>query len=365
MRHVLRAALLAGALAAPAVLPARAQPAPEPAHGHWFYQGLPYGSDALVHPVRLVIDGGFGILQFDDHSNRLGDVRFGSGWHRVWADVGDPRRTVLDSGGWDSFLRREVLPISTKRRDAQYWPNYTLHLVGGGMSYTMMREWYAAHRYAHPRWMAGGTLAAYHVLNEVVENDRRPGPTTDALADLGLFDPLSIVLFSHEPVNRFFARQLHMRDWSNQPAVDPRTGAVENQGQNFSIKVGIPHSERWSLFYYFGNHGELGLSYRRPNGSAFSLGGGLRAQSLVEAGQGSQTANLVPSYGFFYDRNGSLMFSVTSAKTSRYALRVNAYPGLLGFRGRTAGLFVLRNRDGSMVAGVHFVHLPVGLAGKI
>ncbi len=183
-------------------------------------------------------------------------------------------------------------------------------------------------------------------------------------ADVLVFDPVGVALFSRPAVAWFFGEKLNMRDWSSQPAIDPATGAIENQGQNFSIKVPLPGTERWSALYYFGNHGELGLTYTRPNGSAFSLGGGLRAKSLVELGAGSQTATLVPSYGFFYDRNGSLMLSVTAANTSRYRLRINAYPGLVRVRGWTTGLFLLAGRDGETLFGLHAVSLPLGLAAR-
>ena len=342
----------------------RAQAKSQEDHGPWYYSGLPYGSESLIHPVRLVLNGGFGALQFDNRSNRLGDVRLRQGWDRVSQDLRHPVRTI-ERQGWNDFLRREVLPVSASKRDAQYWPNYTLHLVGGGMSYVMMREWFEQHGHRNPRLLAGVTLAGYHVLNEVVEADRRTEPTTDALADLYLFDPASVLLFSHDGVNRFFSRRLHLRDWSTQPAIDPATGAMENQGQNFSIKFAIPRSERLSVFYYFGNHGEIGLTYTRPDGSAFSAGAGLRAKELVELGNGVQTADLVPSYGFFYDRNGSLLFSLTAAKTSRYRLRVNAYPGLLRIADRTAGLFVLFGRNGETIAGLTLAEFPLGLAGSL
>lgn len=339
-------------------------PAPE-ANGskQFFYRGLPYGSEALVHPVRMIVNGGLGILQFDDHNNRLGEIRFARGWRRVRDEVGSPGRTI-GIAGWGEFLRREVVPISTSRRDAQYWPNYTLHLIGGGMSHVMMREWFAAHGSRHPNANAVLTMTAYHVLNEVVEAEGRTQHSTDAIADLLLFDPAGVLLFSHDGVAGFFGRTLNMRDWSTQPAIDPATGAIENQGQNFSMKLALPNTERWKLFYHFGNHGELGLSYVRPDGSAFSAGAGLRARSLIELGDGSRTADLVPAYGFFYDRNGSLMFSVTSANTSRYGLRVNAYPGLVNVRGWTAGLFVMFGRNGETILGTHLVRFPVGLAGK-
>jgi hypothetical protein len=343
-------------------VPARGAPA-GPGHGPWYYSGLDYGSESLIHPLRLIINGGFGTLQFDNRSNRIGDVDFGAGWRRVRDEMRNPIATI-EINGWNDFLKREVLPISAKRKNAQYWPNYTLHLVGGGMSYVTMGEWYEQHGVAHPRWAAGATLAAYHVLNEVVEAERRNETSTDAVADLAVFDPAGILLFSHEGVNRFFGRRLHLRDWSSQPALDPATGAMENQGQNFSIKLALPTSDRWSMFYYFGNHGELGLSYARPDGSAFSAGAGLTAKGLVQIGRGVETADLVPSYGLFYDRNGSLMLSLTVARTSRYRWRMNAYPGLLHVGRFSPGVFVLLGKDGTAIAGMHFRQFPLGFAGR-
>jgi hypothetical protein len=90
----------------------------------------------------------------------------------------------------------------------------------------------------------------------------------------------------------------------------------------------------------------------------------MSARELVDLGRGSQTAALVPSAGFFYDRNGSLLFSVTTAKNTHYGTRVNAYPGWLRVRGLTAGLFLLQVRGGGVVAGIHFLQAPVGLSGR-
>jgi hypothetical protein len=330
----------------------------------WFYHRLPYGSDALVHPVRLILDGGFGILQFDNRDNRLSTVDFGDGWRNVSSNLAHPIRAI-EVGGWWDFLQREVIPISVNTKRAQYWPNYTLHLIGGGMSYTMMREWYEAHGYPRSGLWAGATIASYHVLNEVVENGNERGPTTDPVADLYLFDPAGIFLFSHEGVNGFFSRRLHLTDWSSQPAFDPWEGRIENHGQNFSIKLGVPRTRHWSLFYYFGNHGEGGLSYGRENGSAYSVALGFRARELVDLDDNTRTTELTPSVGLFYDRNGSLLFSAQWANTSRYRMRFNVYPGLVSFHGFSPGLFLDANRSDELIAGVTVAAIPIGLAGRV
>jgi hypothetical protein len=340
-------------------------PAPAPVGddhgGPWFYQGLPYGSESLIHPLRMIVNGGFGALQFENRSNRFDDLHLRQGWHRLWADLKDPVQTI-QTVGWNRFLRTEVIPIKVSRESGQYWPNYTLHLIGGGMSHVMMREWFEQHGFEHSSLAAGATLTTYPLLNEVVETDDRQTPSTDAVADLLVFDPLGVWLFSHESVDAFFSRKLQMRDWSFQPAIDPGSGTFENGGQNFSIKWKLPRSDRWSLFYYFGNHGEGGLSYRMRDGSAISAGAGLRAKSIIDLGHGMPTVGLLPAAGIFYDRNGSLMFSVTTSRSASDGVRINAYPGLIHVRGWTAGLFVLRSRDGDTVTGIHLRQVPMGLA---
>jgi hypothetical protein len=347
-------------------IPLRLDQGPDPsvAPEGWFYHQLPYGSDAMVNPLRLILDGGFGILQFDNRDNRLSSVDYQNGWREVSRNLRHPIRAI-EAQGWGDFFEREVIPISFNAKQAQYWPNYTLHLIGGGMSYTMMREWYQAHDFARPRLWAGATLAAYHVLNEVVENDTQVGPTTDPVADLYLFDPAGILLFSHEGVNGFFSRRLHLSDWSGQPALDPREGTIENHGQHFSIKVGVPRVPRWSLFYYFGNHGEGGLSYRRDNGSAYSFAFGMRARELVDLDDNTRTTKLAPSLGLFYDRNGSLLFSAQWANTSRYRFRLNAYPGLLRIGTVAPGLFLDANKHDELVAGVTITAIPIGLSTRV
>jgi hypothetical protein len=339
-----------------------AEPQAAPPEG-WFYHHLGYGSDAMVHPIRLILDGGFGILQFDNRDNRLRTIDWKGGWHAVGRNMQHPIRAIQDEG-WGNFLQSEVIPVSFNAKNAQYWPNYTLHLIGGGMSYTMMREWYEAHQFARPRLWAGATLAVYHVLNEVVENDDQTGYTTDPIADLYIFDPASILLFSHEGVNGFFSRRLHLTDWSGQPAIDPDKGTIENHGQHFSMKLAVPRTEHWSFLYYFGNHGEGGLSYRRDNGSAYSFALGFRANELVDLNAGTRTTHLEPSLGLFYDRNGSLLFSAQWANTSRYRYRFNAYPGLLRIGRFAPGLFVDANKDGDVLGGVTVAVIPLGVCGS-
>jgi hypothetical protein len=329
----------------------------------YFYRGRPYGSESLIQPLRLVLNGGFGILQLDNRDKRLGKIAYGTGLENVWKNVRDPFEAIRATGGWADFLEREVLPLSVNSNKAQFWPNYTQHLIGGGMSYRMYVEWFRHHGWRHPKLMSGATVALHHVINETVENDAYVGWRTDPIADLYIFDPLGIVLFSHDGVAGFFGETLHMADWSYQPSIDPADGSLINNGQNFALKYDLPWSERWQGFYHFGTHAELGLTRRLNEQDSFSFGAGLRAGELVELDDGFRTVDLAASAGVFYDRNNSLLASFVMAKTKEYRFRFNVYPGVLRVAGVSPGLFLADRRTRGLVFGLTFDFLPALPAG--
>lgn len=334
---------------------------------YYFYHGRNYGSEALINPMRLIINGGYGIMQIDNRSNRLADVDYENGWRNVWKNLGSPIKAI-EVNGWSDFLEREIIPVSVNSRKAHYWPNYMQHLIGGGMSYRMYAEWYRYNGYPMPRAMSLATMTVYHMLNEVVENDGYVGYTTDPIADLYVFDPLGILLFSSDHVSHFFARTLNMADWSYQPSIDFQTGTIENQGQNFAMKVGLPRTERWSFFYHFGTHGEGGLSYRFRDRESISAGLGMKAKDLIDVRNGIKTVDLAVSGGIFYDRGNSLLASLQFARTKDYRMRLNVYPGLLSTGPVSPGLFVADSRDTGIIFGLTLTYpttLPVGIGGAI
>jgi hypothetical protein len=334
--------------------------------GAWyFYRGRDYGSEGLVNPWRLVLNGGFGILKMENRSNRLGDIDFENGWDNLWRNLGDPVTAIEQKGWWD-FLRSEVIPISINEGNAQYWPNYLNHLVGGGMSYRMMREWYRWHGFRHERTWALGTIWAYHLLNETVEMNNRTGWRVDPIADVYLFNWAGIMLFSSDRVSRFFSHTLNMADWSFLPLYDPERGTLENNGQNFMIRFRWRRTSPWLVFYHWGNSGELGLSRHLGGGRYLSFGGGFEARKLVEVDRFSETADLATTLGLFYDREGSLLASVLYAKTMDNRWRVNLYPGLLATAGLCPGLTFIVTQDNDVLLGLTFgtLPLPTGLGRR-
>lgn len=325
----------------------------------YFYKNRTYGSEALFNPLSLVLNASFDIIQLEGHSRTFASIRYGEGFTNVLRNITSPLGPI-SRYGWGNFLADQVLPIHLTRKHAQWWPNYQLHLIGGGMNYTMLREWYSIQRVPSPTLFAISTLAVKALLNEAIENEAVNGDNVDPIADLLMFDPAGIVLFSFDGVNEFFSKELNLADWSLQPSLTFSPAALHNNGQYFSIKWRLPFSERWHLFYYFGMNGLIGLSYKLPNGSAISLGGGLRAKQLVllNAATNKQTLDLVWNIGAFYDKENSLMASLFVSGLTDYTVSVNLYPGMINIGRFTPGLWLVVARSGTLLTGITTLWAP-------
>lgn len=329
---------------------------------YYFYDRLDYGSAGLTGPLRLITNGGFGILQMENRSNQLEDIPWRSAWKNLWRTLGSPIEAIEDQG-WGEFLANEVLPFSTGKNEAQYWPNYTNHLLGGGMSYRMMREWYRAHGFRHERSWALTTIAAYHLLNETVEMNDKTTLRSDPVADMYIFNVASVLLFESDRVSRFFGRTLNMSDWSYQPLYDPWRGTIANQGQNYMIRLRLGQATPWYLFYHWGNSGELGASRHLGDGRHLSVGVGLVAKNLRDIDGFSETADLTTSFGVFYDRHCSLLASLLYAKTKDNRWRLNLYPGLFSLGPLEPGLTFISTRQNDFLVGVTLGTVPLVPAG--
>ncbi|MDZ7303273.1 MAG: hypothetical protein ONB44_14180 [candidate division KSB1 bacterium] len=331
----------------------------------YFYHGYPFGSEATYNPISITINGGYGILLMGNRAKNPFTVDYRTGWRNVRENITHPIREVKIYG-WKHFVTTEIFPTSLVPRSAQYLPNYQNHLIGGGMTYRMFREWYVYHGYPQSTILALSTLTVYHVLNEVVENNNYAGTNVDPIADILVFNPLGVLLFSDEGVVHFFAERLQLRDWSYFPTINPLNGNLENIGQNFAIKWRLPRQQTWSLFYNFGLNGIVGLSYRRKDGTSISAGAGLMARNLrrVQRDDGvrSLTADLAWNVGIFYDRDGSLMASFLVSGSRAYKMRTNLYPGLIRIGNISPGIFTIISRKNEVIFGMTLRGMPLGLA---
>jgi len=328
----------------------------------YFYTGKDYGSEAVFNPISSIINGGFDIFQVQRNRD-LRSVTFAAGFNNVMRNIKDPLTPVHNYGAWN-FIKDQIIPFSIDKNDAQYWPNYTLHLIGGGRTYAAMTEWYEYHNVPVPVVFSLLTISAYHIINETVENESYEGDNVDPIADIYLFDIGGVVLFSFDGVKKFFAEDLNLSDWSLQPCFSIRNRELHNVGQYFSIKWKIPFLEKWHLFYYFGTNGVGGLSYRYDSGYALSAGIGFSGTELftIDEKTNKKGLNLDLNAGVFYDKDNSLLASFVYTRKSDYKLNLNIYPGVIKFSAFSPGFFIAYGMHKQIIWGITAAWMPFGLA---
>jgi hypothetical protein len=334
---------------------------------HYFFRPVTYGSEATFNPISLIANGGFDELQAYWRPAHLSDLPWKKGSKNVWANITAPLPQI-NAYGWNRFISNELIPASLNMGNAQYFPNYTLHLIGGGMAYRKTAEWLDFYGYPLPYVCAAITAMAYHYINEVIENgDQYFYPNVDPIADLLVFDPLGIVLFSFDDICEFFSDKLNLNDWNEMPAFSFGPFGMRNTGQNFIIKYPITSSGKISLLYHFGSFGELGLSFKTNAEDAISVGAGITSkkakQEFVNDIVVKSTIEVGPRAGIYWDRNNSLMASLVVSDNFRDFFHFNLYPGVLLLGSISPGMFVLVGDRGRLTFGITASFLPLGISG--
>jgi len=336
-----------------------------PQDQYYFYHGKDFGSESLINPGSLIVNAGFDILQSATHSRQLSTIKFGIGAQNVYHNLVDPF-TQINKFGWGKFIGQEVFPTSLSIEKAQWFPNYTLHLIGGGVDTRMMYEWYVFHNAPFPALLTGLTIASYHFINEAVENDQFVGPNVDPIADVYLFNLTGALLFTSDAVAEFFSKTLNMTTWSSQPAWNPEFNTLENHGHYYIMKYPLSFLKSTSLFYHFGDNGLVGLSYKQTNEESitFAFGGTQKQLRVVDVTNGARTVTVELGWmaGIFYDRDNSLLASLLISNRINENVRVNVYPGILNIFGFSPGIFASFGNRNQFIAGFSLQYSPVGLA---
>ncbi len=329
---------------------------PEP----YFYKGYDYGSQALYSPLWVFLNRGYDVLQDRAGSRSPLQQEYRQNGETVGRNLLNPFPAIAHRG-YGRFFREEIFPLSYTRRSARWVPNYTLHLIGGGTTYTALTEYFRQHDVPAPRAFSAGTLLAAAFLNETLENKGVVGYNTDAIADFFFFDIGGIILFSFDWPNVVFSRYLIVADWSLQPSVTYPNFDLHNQGNYFSVKLPVPYYERLRLFAYMGLGTLLGLSYQVDSQYSVSGGLGTMASRLISTSKrnADNDVEFAKSAGIFVDRNNSLLASVQYTNVQDYFLKFNLYPNV--FSTPQLGMWAVVDKAGHFVAGVSFSHtLGVG-----
>ena len=314
---------------------------------YYFYKGYNYGSQSEYNPLTLLLNGGYDILQLTNHDRQIFKFPYASSAQNVFWNLGHPIK-VIGEVGWWKFTKTELLPLSFNREGAQWMPNYILHVVGGGMSYVAISEWYRYHNVSCPKLLGFITLMAADVLNETMENNGYKGSNSDPIPDVYIFNFAGVALFSSEKVCRFFSNKLNMADWSLQPSVTFKDFSLYNCGQYFSFKWALPFERRLSLFSRMGMGTLIGLSWKFPNGTAISAGAGVRSgERYLLPGTAREVTITTPfSVGIFYDKNNSLLASLQISNVNDYFINANVYPGLFRIGKFSPGLWTVIDKKG-------------------
>ncbi len=322
-----------------------------------FYKGQGYGSESQFNPLTSFITWSYDTLQVPDSFN---DFDMSKRWATVRFDLQHPNNAIQRQGGWNEFVNRQIFPY--KGGHADWVPNYSLHLLGGGMVYRKNAEWFEAHDVPFP-WLTSAVLTTTaELLQETVE--KTSTKPDDEIADVYLFRPLGMLLFRWDRFARFAADDLHLVEWNGQPMYEPdylrpsgNRGRLTNVSQNFVVRPRVAGPDDARLFVYFGLTTLVGLSHPVSPSDSFSWGFG----AAIQKAQDPTITHL--SGGLFYDRNDSLLASLILNGTDDLKVRLNVYPGIVGTATWwSPGLYVGLGSHGKLSAGLTIRVLPVGYA---
>jgi hypothetical protein len=336
---------------------AQTRPAPE----RYFYFGHDYGSQALFNPWWVFLNRSFDVLQDHVADRNIFRLEYRHNAANVLRNLADPFPAIRDRG-WETFLKQEIIPLDFTEHGARWMPNYGLHLIGGGMTYSALREWYEDHQVPWPRVWSAATVLASALVNETIENKNVRGYNTDAIADIYVFDIGGIILFSFDAVNRLFSRHMIMSDWSLQPSFTLPRGELHNHGNYFAIKWPLPFYPPLRLFTYFGEATTGGLSVKLNGEYSVSFAAGGAATRILNQAT-NRVENVVtfePTGLLFLDRNESLLASLQVSDVPDYFIHLNVYPHALSPQGPRVGFWTVMDKQARVSLGVTFALLGFG-----
>jgi len=343
----------------------RAEPKKEP----YFLKEHTRGSETLFNPVSTFVNLGFDITRSSSYENRILETDFKTGFTNTMRNLANPIQAIEQTGGFREFMAREFIPLEGMTAQYSQWvPNYFLHLLGEGMLYRKMAEWYEREGYQAPRIWAASTMLMSALMNETIENGSFRGGNTDPVADLYFFNPVGWLMFNSDNVSQFFSDTVEIGFWPGQPALAVDTIGIYNAGESYFFRWDPAKKGGPRIIGYIGTEGLGGVTLGAVDGNAVSFVAGYRTVKIVpmETNGGrimiasEPHGNLV--MGAFWEDNSSLLASLKIDVGYDPTIRANIYPGLLPIKKVPLGFFVWASQHGGWVSGINVGELPMGVA---
>lgn len=334
----------------------------------YFYKAYRYGVQDLYNPAYLIVNGGFDILQTKNYERQLGDLQWSNSFKNVNHNLIHPISSINEVG-WKPFLTNEIFPLNWTSDGSQWIPNYFLHLLGSGMEYRMMTEWYRHYKVPVPKLFSVLTIFSAHYLNELVENNDKQGANIDPIADWYFFDVAGVLLFNSIPVSRFFSEKLHMAEWSLMPTLSFRDFSAQNAGQYFVYKWEIPRNRRWAIFMRWGMGMQTGATFKVKEENALTAAAGIRSGELlfVNKEKNLVTSSVTWTAFFAWDKNNTPLATLQICGNEDNTFVANVYPGVIRLGKFSPGIWALAGIDGTGAFGIcarYTLGLGVGYGWK-
>ena len=347
-------------------------------NNYYFYNPqIDNGSEKFFHPINTILNGSYDILRNGSvKSKDITDIPYRKSSETIWFNITHPIENI-NKFGVNKFIELEIFNLSFDPKKGQFLPNIANHILGNGMLYVKMEEWYHYRKFQHPRLLSIGTTTFYQIMNELVEHrsvpiDGQRYVLVDSISDLLIFNPLGIILFSFDNVKKFFSKTLPIQDWSLQPIYDPLTFKLENTGQNYIMHFPMLGTEQIQPFVYWGIHGLAGMTYKMKSNQYLSIGVGRvvnRIRSEIRETDYLEkiiffTPDMDGTASIFLSKNNSLLMSAMVTGPRFYNAQINIYPGIIKIGRFSPGFYCAFGESEGLVLGLSFDKLPFGLGGQ-
>jgi hypothetical protein len=337
-------------------------------HKYYFYNpDLDYGSESTFNPFSLFINGSFDILRNGGHSKDIFNQPYRNGIKNVINNILNPFDNI-EKYGYKNFFIREIINLKAVTTQSQFLPNFGLHLIGNGMQYQKLAEWYEYNAFPYPHLLSIITTVSYQLINETVENGNYLGPNVDPISDMLIFNPLGILLFSSEVGQRFFTTKIPIYDWSMNPYYNPTYRSIENAGQQYATKIKFKTDAKTALFGYWGVVSTFGISRKLNETDAMSFSVGAVVNKLKSNNEDIaryMTPDIDYAAALFFDRNNSLLGSLVISGPKSFNVRLEIFPGVIGYNNFKPGFYIGAGQIDRFQMGISFPNFPFGIMGKI